>query len=1223
MTTPEELLHAAPADAVEAERRYQELTNGSGLHDLVARLVENGDTAALRTLLEGRAPLHELLDQYADPYGRPAGSLGRPYRDGEAAHTHAARALAAAGLAAAGHDGAAMAEIAGRWHQHCRSSSDVAGGAEIATTFAAVVASLTGNLPRQRAVAVRVLFDRAGEHRSAELRLIRAPGLPSGVAPRPPSMTLFTGDEDFQSSLLMAYQQTRTAGGAVLWSLHAADGPVHHVVGASLGAAFAVAFDELSRRRRLTAWYRLRRLPPQTYVVGRLLPSGALGSVTGYDAKAQGLGHRSRLIVPAADVASVPDTAGVVKGVTTWQAAAKAARRFDRWAVTRLVVALAVLAGSVAGVYAAKAENARERSELVATAGRVADEARRLVVGGDGTGLLLAMASDDIAAAAGRTTTVFEDLSQDKGTLVHIYRPERGGYRNAVLSPDGRLAVIATDVGLVQLIDTRTTEVLWTRTYPPGFQLSANQTRVTAVAFSEDGAKAAVGTSDRKITVLGQREGAWLPVLTMTLDGVSKRGRLGEPTSVEALALAGDELYAAGPDGVTRYSLDDGRLRGRCAAAGGAADLHIVGDDAILVHTNRIDRIAVPACRKKRLWTASGDVEYAGVTTGESGALVAAATSEARLLALWPDGRSTTLASAGPYSNVRIMNTNRGVRVTAATSRTVEDGTFVWDADDNSRIGGWRGYGDLVVGGEHYMWLHDGAAELHSSGSDSFPAIGVFDQPNPYKVRWAGRHLLISTFAGVLYALPEVRERQGADRVSLVAAADKVDVDAVTGDPGGSLAAAIVRTGQPDRQLRVWELPSGRSVAFPQPAGDSPNDVRFVGGDLHVAYRSGMVRVWRSSPSGWVLRREAPLGGAIVAMRETPDGGRLVVVSVVDDQDGPFLITVLDAASLAVVQQREERGPVGVAGLDVLDDERILLAYGAGTVLFLGSDLSEQHRTTAEKATYIFEATYVPGMDQALVSARLRPYVFDTGSYAQISDLYWGHAGGVSSADVSPDGAVLAAANLYRGDVSLWPLHVAERRARACRAIGRDLTTQEWRTYIGDSRPYQPVCPQGRPETSRQASPAPEPVTVSAERIGPYRIGMTLAEVRAAADVALDHDEHCGFYTFRGSESFGVGDGPTFFFDDAGRLAGMLVGATVFAREVRTEDGVRLGAPLADLRDRYGARLLPSAGDAEPNTVWVESGAGTTLAFDLDQDRRVNGFRVGSEPFVTSSEFCG
>lgn len=1216
----ENLLYEGPVDPVREEQLLEQLTRQQGLQHLICGLVRRGDADGLRRVMEGETPLHRLLENHG-PYGRPASDLGSPYNRRESAHTHAVRALAAVGLSVIDRDDPSYPEVARRWYEHSRGSLDAS------TAVAAFAAELTGEPATWRSAEIGVLIAHDAEGKAAQLRVTARPDLPTGVTPDPRTMAFFTGDDDFHTALATAY---RLAGkglkGAVLWSLRTADGPVDRLTGESFGAAFAVAIDELKRRRRwLTTQLRLRRLRSETFVVGRLLPSGRLASVSGYDAKTQVLTQRSRVIVPPDDKVRLRDTGAVVKTAPTWRAAAKAAGRVDRWTVLRFSLAALLLVAGVTAGYAYRADLARERSEQLATATRVAEEAKRLVVGGDGTGLLLAMASDDLAKSAGQTTTVFEDISQDSGSLVHIYRPSKGAYRRGDMSPDGRLSMIATDVGLVQLVDTRTTKVLWSRDYPPGYQLAAEQIRITALAFSNDGTKVAMGTSDRKITVLGMREGAWLPVVVITVPGQSPRGLAGNATSIEALALNDKDVYAAGPDGLFRFRLDDGEFLGSCPFTGKVADLHAIPDAAVLALPDRIDQLAVPTCRKKTLWDAVPGRTYAGVTADKAGQLVAVASHEAQLTAMYHNGLSSVLSSDGPYGNVLIMNTNRGVRVTAAKELAVGavSGTFMWNVERNTSVGGLRGWGSLWLGGEHQMWLRDGVAELHSSGSDSFAATATFDEPNPATARWAGPHLLVKTLTKRLYMLPEVRTRGAAGRVELVDPAANLELQVIQGDREGRFAAGVAYVGQTDRRLIVWDLRTRQQVSVSEPAGDSPNDVQFANGKLYVAYRSGAIRVYAETASGWSLAQETSIGKPVAMLRLTPEGKSFVILSYTSARSGPFRISLLDSSKLSSTSHRDLDGPMGNPALAVLRDGRIVVAYGAGDVVFLGSDLAIREEKTAKEATYITEVTEVPAMEQVVVSTRLRSYVYDSSSYTEVSDLYWDRAGHVVGADVSPDDALMAVANPFRGDISLWTLRTADRRARACQAIGRELTPEEWATYIGAAYRYRPVC-SGYGSAESTQPPPREPVAISTDHVGPYRLGMTLQEVRQAAAVPLDHDETCSNYTFRGYEAPWSMDGPVFYFDPQGRLGGMLLNNTVFGREIVADGGVTIGASYEDLRSRYGDRLVHPDNPSVPSgTVWIVGEGDQALAFELNKENRVSGFRVGTRLFAAAYEFCG
>jgi WD40 repeat protein len=71
--------------------------------------------------------------------------------------------------------------------------------------------------------------------------------------------------------------------------------------------------------------------------------------------------------------------------------------------------------------------------------------------------------------------------------------------------------------------------------------------------------------------------------------------------------------------------------------------------------------------------------------------------------------------------------------------------------------------------------------------------------------------------------------------------------------------------------------------------------------------------------------------------------------------------------------------------------------------------------------------------------------------------LKWG-AQGVESLAWSPDGRTLAAGG-YQSGITLWNVSVDDWLSRVCAAAGRPLSQTEWQQAVGDSAPYDPVCP--------------------------------------------------------------------------------------------------------------------------------------------------------------------
>lgn len=464
-TTEKDVLNLAGllADNIttdEADRVGYQLSNADQrLITVIRDCVAIDDASSLATICTGSRAVHKILAVVVkSPLVRDV--TEEPFKRHESASVHAARALAALGLAlVVGPERAGdHLRVFRRWIAY--SGLDVPSKpvrevpAIIATPHAAVIrhladageldllslvwmAELDGWLRRERSGPVRlgpstqVLLDLGDSGQLAELSLSRVPGLPDGLIPDPATMTLCSADAKFRSSLATVWEVAGgSSSGAVLWSLGDQAGPVTRVTDESLGLAFTALLDEQCRLSR--PWLgvlTVRRLRPRTAIVGRIDPTrpDAASSVSGYDAKLSVVGEKTRVVLPRADHRTAIEanrSHAQLVPVDTWRQAAKAGRELGRMRLlTIAAVVLLIVASTAAGLYSVS-ESKREADQRRSTA---ADLAARAVTlrGTDPTlAAKLGLAAHRIAPDNGRAVDALRDVLEDNRNVVRTWQAD-------------------------------------------------------------------------------------------------------------------------------------------------------------------------------------------------------------------------------------------------------------------------------------------------------------------------------------------------------------------------------------------------------------------------------------------------------------------------------------------------------------------------------------------------------------------------------------------------------------------------------------------------------------------------------------------------------------------------------------------------------------------------------------------------------------------------------
>jgi hypothetical protein len=958
----------------------------------------------------------------------------------------------------------------------------VSGGTATQQAAVATLCGLAGVLPKaRRSSELIVLLSRGGsEGRVVTLRGTYAHGLPPGLAPDVRRMGLFGADAGFRSSLENAWSAVGEGrvGGTILWSLETTEGPLERVGDRSFGAGFTVLIDEIRRlRRRPFGPLTIRRLNPRTAVVGAIDPKGRLLSVGGYPEKLEALVGDTvtlgkykdrRVVVPACDADRARAAAQGTEVLTaeSWRDAAKSARRAEWKAIARNFAAVAVLVLVGAGVTVEHAAEGQQRAQYREVASRVAETATTLAErgNGDGTDLLLAMASDDIARDAGEHTDVFGQLAQDVSTLVGVVRPTRGVYRDSVLSPDGSYALLSTDAESVSMIDTTTARVVWSYDHGPGltYPLAQRVVRTSALAFADDSTHAAYATSDRKITLLALQNDSWSVSAVLPLPVASHWGVFAQLNSPSELSFSPDGrmLAAYSPRiGLYMYDLRSGSAPPRhCAIPTDPArdqplddniPMHATDEGAVVVHAHEVLAVRWRDCMITRPLTVSKTIMLGTAHLGP-GSKVTAIGTRGRQLLLDGTGGEKVLDNDGPYYNPQLLSEDDALHLIANTSTqtygwSIPDGTMEFELKTLSTVLSPRG---------PILQLQAGKAEIHTLGSGTFTRLHVFHNIAPITVRWAAHDLIVGEYYRG-FMIPQAAGPDPAQPTPLSYPGGQVQ--GLAADPTGHWLAGVIRIGgKTPRRLLIWDLSTVQTVRVPVIA-DSPNTVGFLGQRLFVGYRGGALRTFVYDHGTWRQDRQWMLPSNVLALATDQRSSRVVAVTT-QSVAGPPTVHTIDPRTLRVTASQTLAAPTGLPVAAALSDGQVVVAYGNGTIEFLGPDLRRRKRISVPRLEAITGVTELPARKEVIVTGVRRSVTIDTASRVVVSSGTWGRAGTVSAADTSPDGRNLVTANFNRGEITVWVLDDDNLRRRACAAIRRDLTLDEWHRFVGHEVPYHPVC---------------------------------------------------------------------------------------------------------------------------------------------------------------------
>ena len=259
-----------------------------------------------------------------------------------------------------------------------------------------------------------------------------------------------------------------------------------------------------------------------------------------------------------------------------------------------------------------------------------------------------------------------------------------------------------------------------------------------------------------------------------------------------------------------------------------------------------------------------------------------------------------------------------------------------------------------------------------------------------------------------------------------------------------------------DPVVRIWDSRTGRQVAqrrlAPSPSTEGAAIAFFSldGKYLLVGSTSGRIHVLDAhtlAPSRdpiQVYPQASGKAGHQDVSDFTPSG----------DLHTVYLNDAIVDYVAGTVRRWPDLGAEVVSRFPSPDGRRLLIGTQAGTGLLDAHTMRWISPPSADQARFVGGGTKFSD-DGSLVASvsngRLSHWDGRTGAYLGSATVDWD-----GDPAFSADNSQLLFAG-ETGTVASWNLDPVSWVAAACRIAGRDLTQQEWRTYLPD-RPFEPVC---------------------------------------------------------------------------------------------------------------------------------------------------------------------
>ena len=573
---------------------------------------------------------------------------------------------------------------------------------------------------------------------------------------------------------------------------------------------------------------------------------------------------------------------------------------------------------------------------------------------------------------------------------------------------------------------------------------------VEAVAFSDDGRLLATATGSMAIRLLG-REPIDESAHVWQIDSGQRLARLPHDHIVEALAFNADasRLATGTRSGLARvWQIDGARELARMAHADGV-------DQIVFSPSNRYVASAsgpylfTSKDQSVKLWEADSGREVGeivhqdavnAVVFSPDGRWVASASDDHTIRLLrFPNREVMRLALDGPAQLVRFSADSRRLIVAGSALHILPVGPGYWPepiAQDAyvSRLAV-SSRGDLLTAVSNAKTLvvrRFGRPDpLFRIAHDDLLKTAVFSRDG----RW------LASAAGQVVQLTEAQSGNPGARLQHASA-----VAALAFSPDGRSIAS----SDADNKVHLWDTESGVEQRLLQHTG-AVAALAFAdrGGLLAGVTRDGGVRLW--DPLSGEIKMSAALERDLQSVVISPDGRRVAVAGF-DPR-----VMLWDTGS---GQQLAELPHVGnVSDMRYIPDGRLSVATWDGRIRVWGADTLQLQTELRHDDTVNGLALSADGSLLASASEDRTARIYRTEDLRELARLT--HPLAVSAVVFSPDARQLLVAS---GDILTpphqlwaWPWRIDDLIAEACRRLPRNLTLSEWRRHLGE-QPYRRTC---------------------------------------------------------------------------------------------------------------------------------------------------------------------